>query len=367
MQELFNNYLFRLQNDIDFLLINALFLSFFIGALCYVYMRRDGVPRAAAFVDAVVVAGAVVVVFAVASAGAEVFAVASAGAEVFAGVSAVAEVFAGVSAVAEAFAGLSAVAGVYAFVVLLYFIRRKGFIADTEQEELQGQSKDANLRYDRLRRQIEQEKDEEKRKELVQQEKELNATIEKLNARLGVIQRVALLDTAGNFSVSNAQQLLALAHNRLRETSDRLITRSKDNLRTGVGFTIGGFIVILVASFVVLYWGNINDKTDRFIAYLPFLTAGIALQIVGVFFLKTYRAIESDITQNKNEMTNIELRLAAILMMDKAQKPEVLKRLLSEERNFVLRKGETAITQREALTSKNLIDIIKPMLGKGTL
>ena len=358
MQELFNNYLFRLQNDESFLLIDVLFLSFFIGALCYVYMRRDGKPRAAAFVDAVVVAGAVVVVFAVASAGAEFFA--------------------GVSAVAEAFAGLSAVAVAVAVAVtvavfgLFYIITsinetRKGFIADTEQEALQGQSKDANLRYDLLRRQIEQEKDEEKRKELVQQEKELNATIEKLNARLGVIQRVALLDTAGNFSVSNAQQLLALAHNRLRETSDRLITRSKDNLRTGVGFTIGGFIVILVASFVVLYWGNINDKTDRFIAYLPFLTAGIALQIVGVFFLKTYRAIESDITQNKNEMTNIELRLAAILMMDKAQKPEVLKRLLSEERNFVLRKGETAITQREALTSKNLIDIIKPMLGKGAL
>ena len=343
MQELFNNYLFRLGNDIDFLLINALFLSFFIGALCYVYMRRDGVPRA----DAFAVAGSC------ALAGAVAFAFVVAG------------------AVAEAFAGASAVAGAFAvaFAVtfLSYFIRRKGFIADTEQEELQGQSKDANLRYDRLRRQIEQEKDEEKRKELVQQEKELNATIEKLNARLGVIQRVALLDTAGNFSVSNAQQLLALAHNRLRETSDRLITRSKDNLRTGVGFTIGGFIVILIASFVVLYWGNINDKTDRFIAYLPFLTAGIALQIVGVFFLKTYRAIESDITQNKNEMTNIELRLAAILMMDKAQKPEVLKRLLSEERNFVLRKGETAITQREALTSKNLIDIIKPMLGKGTL
>lgn len=85
----------------------------------------------------------------------------------------------------------------------------------------------------------------------------------------------------------------------------------------------------------MLYWGS----------FLAKVTLSITTNVIAFFFLSTYRRNLSEVRYFQNELTNVQLQVAALLnaathgFNDTQQK--ILMTLAATERNFVLKKGET--------------------------
>ena len=86
---------------------------------------------------------------------------------------------------------------------------------------------------------------------------------------------------------------------------------------------------------MMFYWGS----------FLAKVTLSITANVLAFFFLSTYRRNLSEVRYFQNELTNVQLQVAALLNaathgFDATQK-KILLSLAQTERNFVLRKGET--------------------------
>lgn len=82
----------------------------------------------------------------------------------------------------------------------------------------------------------------------------------------------------------------------------------------------------------------------------------ISLQILSLFFLGLYKSTSLEIKYMNNEVTNIELRKAAVAISEdftEENKLQIAKALINTERNFILKKGET--THHVEQTKKQLI------------
>lgn len=150
----------------------------------------------------------------------------------------------------------------------------------------------------------------------------------------------------------------------LRETV-RLSARSRLNLTAGV--VISSISVAYLTYFV--FSSNIiigSEKPYALISYyVPRLSLILIIQVLASFFLRMYVVNERSIQRNKNEITNLELRLAAgLLVGSSSQKAKLADKLISEERNFVLDKKEKTAESATKETSeilKNLQNLIKSL------
>src|SRR5262249_10797061 len=90
--------------------------------------------------------------------------------------------------------------------------------------------------------------------------------------------------------------------------------------------------------------------------YLPRFSVGLLLQFVGFFFLRLYVANELDLKHNKNEITNLEMKMMAVQLAqefkDAPSKKEIMKSLAQTERNFILKKNERSAST-ESLSEYN--------------
>lgn len=90
--------------------------------------------------------------------------------------------------------------------------------------------------------------------------------------------------------------------------------------------------------------------------YLPRFAVGLLLQFVGFFFLRLYVANENDLKHNKNELTNLEMKMMGLQLAqqfgDAASKKEIMKSLAQTERNFILKKNERSASN-DVLTEYN--------------
>jgi hypothetical protein len=85
-----------------------------------------------------------------------------------------------------------------------------------------------------------------------------------------------------------------------------------------------------------------------------------------------YVANELDLKHNKNEITNIEMKMMGVQLAqtfgDASSKKEILKSLAATERNFLIKKNERSIST-EAMTEYNdmkglLEKVISKLPGK---
>jgi hypothetical protein len=102
--------------------------------------------------------------------------------------------------------------------------------------------------------------------------------------------------------------------------------------------------------------------------YLPRFAVGILLQFVGFFFLRLYVANELDLKHNKNEMTNIEMKMIGLqvarVLRDASSKKEIVKVFAHTERNFVLKKGERTISSEELSEYNDLKSVLEGLISK---
>ncbi len=212
-----------------------------------------------------------------------------------------------------------------------------GIISSSERAKQKAESK-FNEEQEQIVDQILTEKDNEKKQDLEQQALALRQEYESLMSE-------NLRKTDGTF-VADWREVLLVGRKRLADEEQRLLARNRVNLRNGILMAFIG--VALPASYI--FWGNKTGEADGIwtfiINYLPALSVVLILEIVAIFFLRLYALTEHRIERNKNEITNIELRLTAGLMLPsatgQADFESLSNHLAKEERNFVLGKNESS-------------------------
>ena len=178
---------------------------------------------------------------------------------------------------------------------------------------------------------------------------------------------------AAQSDLTNPENVMIASRRRLLNESLRIDKLSRRNLYFGIvfsGFALAFLAIPLVAQYIfpVDTVATSGDALQWVMQhYIPRFAAGILLQFVGFFFLRLYVANELDIKQNKNEMTNIEMRLAALQLAASASvnsKKQVIEALIKTERNYVLRKNERVISHENLAEFNDLKSVVEKLLEK---
>jgi hypothetical protein len=175
--------------------------------------------------------------------------------------------------------------------------------------------------------------------------------------------------------LSTPDNVFVAARQRLIDESVRIDRISRRNLYFGIvfsAFALGFLAWPLIAQTLFQGSGQPSSEFDTFRwvaqAYLPRFAVGLLLQFVGFFFLRLYVANELDLKHNKNELTNLEMRMMGLQLArifgDASSKKEIVKSFASTERNFVVKKGER-VASNEALSEYNdLKSLIEKLISK---
>jgi len=177
---------------------------------------------------------------------------------------------------------------------------------------------------------------------------------------------IALTDT------SDPEKLFKVARQRLLDEAIRIDKISRRNLVIGIAFS---FIALaMLASPLIAQLLTSSETPEPGVMswfaryYLPRFAVGLLLQFVGFFFLRLYVANELDLKHNKNELTNLELRMMGLQVAkasgDAPSRKEVIRSLMNTERNFLIKKNEKSVST-EALTEYNdLKGLIEKLVNK---
>lgn len=153
---------------------------------------------------------------------------------------------------------------------------------------------------------------------------------------------------------------------------------SRRNLIIGILFSIIALLA-LAWPLIAAFFRQINDTQNFNVLawaaqyYLPRFAVGLLLQFVGFFFLRLYVANELDLKHNKNEITNLEMKMMGVQLAqsfgDATSRRTIMQSLAATERNFLIKKNEKT-TSTEALSEyndmKGLIEkLIDKLPGKG--
>lgn len=145
------------------------------------------------------------------------------------------------------------------------------------------------------------------------------------------------LGEEGNQTISN---IFSRSRERLMSESARIQQISIMNLLIGLFFCIMGLGIL--GHSVVL------GEKFSFENYLPRAAIGILVQLVGFFFLRLFHTGEADIRFNKNEITNIEMKLASIVMVENADhKAAIIASLANDDRNFAVSGKQRVVSEKD--------------------
>ncbi len=213
-----------------------------------------------------------------------------------------------------------------------------------------------NAEEKKIRFKIESERDWGKKKDLVQEALELRLKYESI---LGI----SLKGNYDSLAMDWRESLLAVRR-RLKDEEERLLEQNSKNLRNGVIMALVGVALPL---YYIFTYGLIDENVSLgkfFSTYWPIFTIAAIIEIPAIFFLRLYSLNERRIERNKNEITNIELRLTAGLMLcdttDKANLTSLADDIAKEERNFILSKNESSAV----LDTDKLIEIASKFVPK---
>ena len=137
---------------------------------------------------------------------------------------------------------------------------------------------------------------------------------------------------------------LVASYDRLLDEGYRLRKRNRINLVLGIIVAFIGASFFIGAGVISYYDETLKDLSfSNFpFYYLLCIPITVISEVLAIFFLRLYAQTEKSIERNKNEITNIELRLTASqLLEDKEKFAELADTLSKEERNFVLGKNES--------------------------
>lgn len=190
---------------------------------------------------------------------------------------------------------------------------------------------------------------------LLRLEAEFKDSVEQLRAE-------NLRDKDGNISNEWVDAFI-ISRNRLTKESRRLSSGSINNLIMGILFTSASALSVLFLFFVYTPFSNEPNTIAFASSFLPRLTLVLLLQLSGSFFLKLYARSESELKSNKNEITNIEVKIASIMIATK--NPDLIDislRLIDQERNFIIEKDQKIASFSEKIDHGDLRSFITDLM-----
>ncbi len=145
--------------------------------------------------------------------------------------------------------------------------------------------------------------------------------------------------------------------------------RNKLNMLSGIVSAGLGTLWLFISPFSLDEINRIDGGVAFLVSYWPRVGIIIIIGVFTAFFLRLYTQTIRRIDKNRNEITNIELRLTSGLMLSEktnTDKFAILADTLSkEERNFILGKNETSANS-ETLDIERLKEIISLLVSVGT-
>ena len=166
--------------------------------------------------------------------------------------------------------------------------------------------------------------------------------------------------------VEDWRSVLLSARKRLLDEEDRLLTRNRRNLGFAMVMIAVGIIFLIFSAPVVVGDPEINNVWAFLVKYGPISSVIILIEVPTFFFLSLYSQTARMLERNKNELTNIELRLTSGLLLSKktsAKKFDSLADdLAKEERNFILAKNESSAV----LGTDKLLELLSKIPKIGT-
>ncbi len=167
----------------------------------------------------------------------------------------------------------------------------------------------------------------------------------------------------GSF-VEDWREVLLVSRKRLVDEEERLLLNNRVNIEVAIFTALAGISLPLYYIFSGESAGVENTFETFFASYWPIFSIVVIFEIIAMFFLRVYNQTAGRIERNKNEITNIELRLTAGLMLsEKTNKDKFAKladTLSKEERNFILRKNESSAI----LDTDKLVEIASKFVPK---
>jgi hypothetical protein len=202
---------------------------------------------------------------------------------------------------------------------------------------------------------------------------------ENLKEELGEITR-ELTDLRGEIAnyqlqVSGWEKVFQNFIRRMDRERARLRTASVVNLLIGLLFSL---IALYLIGQLVTYQpveltppGAMSGSSSWLVVaqkFIPRLSLGLLIQLVGFFFLRLYVTNELDLKHTKNELTNFDAWMIAVLLAkdssDDVAVRKVIDRMTHVERNFVLKKNEHTVGVEADTKYNDLVVIVRDLIAK---
>lgn len=154
---------------------------------------------------------------------------------------------------------------------------------------------------------------------------------------------------------------------RIKSEIDRVNRRGGSNL--GIGSVIALFGMFYLGYAVANQPGS-NNMVEYVIHMIPRISFVLVIEIFAYFFLKLYRNGFDEVKYFQNELTNIEAKVLAIKFLRDVKNEElmseVIKSLMTTERNFILSKGQTTVSLEKerikGIEDRSIISILKELM-----
>jgi len=163
------------------------------------------------------------------------------------------------------------------------------------------------------------------------------------------------------------RSVFGTSEERLSDQVQTLRAQSTTNMLIGCFIAFLG-AAILVTSIFFPYSKPVNLE-ELALQIAPKLSVVILIELFAYFFLKMYRSNLSEIRYYQNEITNVEMRKAGVLLAISKTVPDSLFVALSTmDRNFVMEKDQTTQELERVKvdrdSTKNLLDAVTSLLRK---
>jgi hypothetical protein len=254
---------------------------------------------------------------------------------------------------------------VFAATVLLFVVGAGGVLTDSVplSSAAEGEISKVRLELDQLVAQLRGSVD----PELVG--KKVQSAVDEISKKLELLPKQSV-------DLSDPDKVFRAARQRLMDDSQRIDRISRRNLYFGIvfsAFALGALAWPLITQSLSVNIGEVGtDPKDvfRWLAqtYLPRFAVAILLQFVGFFFLRLYVANEVDLKHNRNELTNLEVKMMALQLAisfgDASSKKEIVRVLSKTERNFVLKRNEKIISADNSTEYNDMKAVLEQVLRK---
>lgn len=140
------------------------------------------------------------------------------------------------------------------------------------------------------------------------------------------------------------EELFLQINSRLESEVRNLAKRGNVNLVLGMATTLSGLVIL---GYSVFNAPSLSSNLELASHFIPRISLVLLIEVFAYFFLKLYKQSLSEIKYFQNEITNIESKFLGLRISVESNQQEclkeVVKNLVSTERNFVLEKGQTTI------------------------